>query len=114
MPHRKKAAPRRDSATTTGSDSDSQPFNVKVVVPVHHESRLDRMPFYVRYVLVVLSSLLLSSILFTVAAEYTHGDLGAVSKFVEEWWQVGGLMAWKAAELGLAWVLGFDGKDCTP
>jgi hypothetical protein len=69
---------------------------------------LARIPSPARFALVVFSSLVMSSVLFTLTADVTQGDLGLVSKHLEEWWEVGGLVAWKAAEVGLAWVLGFD------
>ncbi|KAJ5103453.1 hypothetical protein N7532_003982 [Penicillium argentinense] len=71
---------------------------------------LARIPSPARFALVVLSSLIASSILFTATAEITQGELGLVSKHLEEWWEVGGLVAWRAAEVGLAWILGFDSK----
>lgn len=58
--------------------------------------------------MVVLGSLIMSSVLFTLTADVTQGELGLVSKHLEEWWEVGGLVAWRAAEVGLAWILGFD------
>lgn len=75
----------------------------------HQVSRVSKIPSPVRFVLVVLSSLILSSLLFTFASEITEGDLAPVSKHLETWWEVGGLIAWRAVELGLAWILGFDG-----
>ncbi|KAJ5773996.1 hypothetical protein N7457_008892 [Penicillium paradoxum] len=64
-----------------------------------------------RFILVVLSSLVVSSILFTFTSNLTVGDLGPISKHLEEWWEVGGLIGWRAVEVGLAWALGFDGRD---
>lgn len=72
--------------------------------------RLARIPTPARFLLVVLSSLVVSSILFTLTAALTVGDLGLVSKHLEEWWEVSGLMAWRAVEVGLPWVLGYDSK----
>ncbi|CAI7655937.1 unnamed protein product [Penicillium manginii] len=72
---------------------------------------LARIPSPARFALVVFGSLIMSSVLFTLTADVTQGDLGLVSKHLEEWWEVGGLVAWKAAEVGLAWVLGFDSWD---
>lgn len=68
------------------------------------------IPSPARFFLVVLSSLVVSSVLFTLTSNVTQGDLGLISKHLEEWWEVGGLMAWKAAEIGVAWVLGFDSE----
>jgi hypothetical protein len=72
-------------------------------------SPLANIPAPARFVLVVLSSLLLSSVLFTFTSSFTVGDIGPISKHLEEWWEVGGLISWRAVEVGLAWVLGFDG-----
>lgn len=73
-------------------------------------SRLARIPSPVRFMLVVLDSLILSSVLFTLTASLTLSDLGHVSKHLKEWWEVAGLMAWRAVEVGLSWVFGFDGE----
>ncbi|KAJ5916357.1 hypothetical protein N7504_000372 [Penicillium tannophilum] len=73
--------------------------------------RLARIPSPARFSLAVLSSLILSSAAFTLTSHLTVGDLGLISKHLEEWWEVGGLVAWKAVEIGLAWVLGFDSWD---
>ena len=75
-----------------------------------HSPRLARVPSTARFFLVVLGSLVLSSVLFTFTASLTLGDLGFVSKHLEEWWEVGGLVAWRAVEVGLAWILGFDSE----
>jgi hypothetical protein len=76
---------------------------------VAQTSPLASIPSPARFVLVVLSSLVLSSVLFTLTSSFTVGDLGPISKHLEEWWEVGGLIGWRAVEVGLAWVLGFDG-----
>lgn len=77
-------------------------------------SRLACIPSPARFILVVLSSLIASSVLFTLTSTLTVGDLGPISKHLEEWWEVGGLIAWRAVEVGLAWVLGFDVKYQLP
>ncbi|KAL2000123.1 hypothetical protein VTN02DRAFT_3538 [Thermoascus thermophilus] len=96
-PTRPSRKPPADDETTTA--------------PHHQVPRVSRIPSPVRFVLVVLGSLVSSSLLFTLAAEITQGDLAPVSKHLETWWEVGGLVAWRAVELGLAWILGFDGRD---
>lgn len=72
------------------------------------KTHLERVPPPVRYALVVLSSLYLSSALFTLSSHTTR-ELGRVSKHFEGWWQVGGLVAWRAVEVGLTWILGYNG-----
>ncbi|KAF9891161.1 hypothetical protein FE257_005097 [Aspergillus nanangensis] len=91
------------------------------VESVEHEARklqqkarsLDRMHPVVRFVLVLITSLALNSALFTLTSSVTLGELGSVSKHLQEWWEVAGLIAWKAVEIGLAMVMGFDGRDVT-
>jgi hypothetical protein len=77
-------------------------------------SRLASIPSPARFILVVLSSLAVSSVLFTFTSALTVGDLGPISKHLEEWWEVGGLIGWRAIEVGLAWILGYDGEYCVP
>lgn len=72
-------------------------------------SRLARIPSPARFFLVVLGSLILSSVLFTLSADFIQGDLGLVSKHLEEWWEVGVLIAWRGVEVATAWLVGFDG-----
>ncbi|KAL2827081.1 hypothetical protein BDW59DRAFT_171607 [Aspergillus cavernicola] len=72
---------------------------------------VEQIPSLARFFLVIISSLALSSTLFTLTSRVTLGELGHVSKHFEEWWEVGGLMGWKAVEVGLAWMMGLDGRD---
>lgn len=110
MPVRKKKDAGLPDSPAARSTRRTAPMEVSIAVPTTRKSRWARIPSPVRFVLVVLMSLALSSALFTATAEVATGELGVVSKHLEEWWEVGGLMAWKALELGLAWALGFDGR----
>ncbi|KAJ5684120.1 uncharacterized protein N7477_000465 [Penicillium maclennaniae] len=67
---------------------------------------LARIPSLARFFLVVLSSLTVSSVLFTLTSSLTLNDLGLRSG--GKW---GGLVAWRAVEVGLAWAVGFDSWD---
>jgi hypothetical protein len=78
---------------------------------LRQKTQLERIPSPARFVLVVLSSLALSAGFFSLASETALGELGGVSRHLEAWWEVGGLTAWKAVEVGLAWILGFDGES---
>ncbi|EAW09656.1 uncharacterized protein ACLA_038710 [Aspergillus clavatus NRRL 1] len=104
---------RRDSTSAVVKTTQSARSTVDTAKAARaaQESQLRRVPSPVRFLLVVFNSLLLSSVLFTLTSRVTLGELGHVSKHLEEWWEVGGLMVWKAVEVGLAWVLGFDGRD---
>ncbi|KAL4896995.1 hypothetical protein BDV59DRAFT_198440 [Aspergillus ambiguus] len=111
MPPRKKeplsAASAAAKSTTHKAEEGARKLHQKSI------TRVERIPPAVRFILVVLSSLIMSSTLFTLTSRATLGELGRVSKHLEEWWEVAGLMAWKAVEVGLAWILGFDGRDVT-
>lgn len=80
---------------------------------LHVHSRIQNLPRPARYLLLVVSSFLLSSSLLTLISSQNFGDLAGVSKHLEEWWEAGGLIAWRAVDLGLAWVVGFDGATST-
>lgn len=85
---------------------------VSVEGPSHFSFRIAKMPRTVRFSLVILSSLVLSSGLLTVFSLQTAGHLAGISKHLEEWWEIVGLILWRATELGLAWVFGFDSAFC--
>ncbi|KAI9824144.1 MAG: hypothetical protein M1826_007458 [Phylliscum demangeonii] len=68
-------------------------------------------PSSLHFPLLVLSSLALSSVLYTIAARYSDGELGGVSRRLTEWWEVAGLVGWKAVELGIGWWSNYDGID---
>jgi hypothetical protein len=103
-------APRRRSSVVKPTQVAHSTIDAARAASKTEESQLRRVPSPVRFVLVVFNSLLLSSVLFTMTSSVTLGELGRVSKHLEAWWEVGGLMLWKAVEVGLAWILGFDGE----
>ncbi|KAL5357856.1 hypothetical protein BJX96DRAFT_28854 [Aspergillus floccosus] len=110
MPPRKKEAPSAASATSavaksTASTVSDEAAGFRHLVESRHPAE--------RFAAVVFISLALSSALFTLTSRATVGELGSVSKHLEEWWEVAGLIAWKAVEVGLAWLLGFDARDVT-
>ncbi|RHZ48638.1 uncharacterized protein CDV56_103783 [Aspergillus thermomutatus] len=102
--------PRRRSSVVKATQAARSTIDAARAASKTQESQLRRVPSPVRFLLVVFNSLLLSSVLFTMTSSVTLGELGRVSKHLEGWWEVGGLMLWKAVEVGLAWILGFDGK----
>lgn len=59
--------------------------------------------------LVVLLSFSLSSLLFTIVAQVTAGDLAAISQHAESWVEISGLLGWKVVQLGVCWFGGFGG-----
>ncbi|KAB8266995.1 hypothetical protein BDV30DRAFT_231989 [Aspergillus minisclerotigenes] len=94
------------AVTATADTRADEPAN-----ELRQKTRSERIPQSARFVLVVLSSLALSAGFFSLTSGDTLGELGDVSRHLEAWWEVGGLTAWKAVEVGLAWILGFDGRD---
>ncbi|KAG2412266.1 hypothetical protein HFD88_009823 [Aspergillus terreus] len=109
MAPRKKEAPSAGSPSSATRKSNLLGYPEAVLFKLLVESRHPAE----RFAAVVFISLGLSSALFTLTSRATLGELGSVSKHLEEWWEVAGLVAWKAVEVGLAWLLGFDARDVT-
>ena len=63
----------------------------------------------VRFLLTVVSSLALNSGLVALTSSIHLDELQHVSKPLNSC-DLGGLLAWRAFEVGLAWVLGYDGN----
>ncbi|KAL4924337.1 ATP-binding protein [Aspergillus undulatus] len=101
-------APRKKDVVATTSPKKTYAEAAKEPPP---KTLVEQIPSLARFFLVLISSLALSSTLFSLLSPITLGELGRVSQHLEEWWEVGGLVAWKAIEVALAWVLGFDGRD---
>lgn len=74
-------------------------------------TRASKLPAPMRFPLLVVLSLSLSGLLYSFVAEYTTGELASVSRSLNEWWEVGALVGWKAFELGLGWFGGYDSYD---
>ncbi|KAL4991359.1 hypothetical protein BDW68DRAFT_152566 [Aspergillus falconensis] len=103
-------APRKREALVSSSPKKSY-AEVAKAPPPSPKTMAERIPSLARFFLIIISSLALSSTLFTLTSPITLGELGLVSRHLEEWWEVGGLMAWKTVEVALAWASGFDGHD---
>ncbi|KAI9803652.1 MAG: hypothetical protein M1833_000564 [Piccolia ochrophora] len=69
------------------------------------------IPQPLRFPVLVLASLALSSLFYSLAAPYTGGELASVSRSLNSWWEVGGLVGWRAVELSIGWWLEYDGID---
>ena len=57
--------------------------------------RASKLPRAVQFPLVVVLSLASSALLYSLAAEYTAGELATVSRSLNEWWEVGALLGWR-------------------
>ena len=70
-----------------------------------------KIPNSLRFPLVVLLNLSLSAVLFSISSQYTAGDLSSVSRSVNQWWEVGGLLGCKALELAVGWFGEYDSME---
>lgn len=66
------------------------------------------LPEILHFPLLVVLSLTLSATLYTFASAFTAGDLSSVSRRLDDWWEVAGLIGWKTAELAAGWWGGYD------
>lgn len=66
-----------------------------------------------RYSSLVICSLALSTGLFSLSSQITQGDLAWTSRQYDSWWGIGGLLAWRTAELTVVWLSGYDGQRLT-
>ncbi|KAI9703610.1 MAG: hypothetical protein M1836_007380 [Candelina mexicana] len=69
------------------------------------------LPGSLRFPLLVILSLTLSASLYTLAADFSGGELAGISRTLNEWWEAVGLMGWRSIELGVGWWGGYDGVD---
>lgn len=70
-----------------------------------------KLPNALRFPLVVTLSLFLSSLLYSIAGEYTANDLASVSRRLDKWYEVGALLSLRVVELAMGWWGGLDGFD---
>jgi len=73
-----------------------EPVDKAIAVP-HGDAplRASKLPAFLRFPLLVLLSLTLSSLLYSLLAEYTKGDLAIVSRSLGKRWEVGALVGWR-------------------
>lgn len=93
--------PRRKQTVVTAVDSPP---------PAHTLAREpdSTLPGALQFPLLVVLSLALSATLYTFASSFTAGDLSSVSRRLDDWWEVVGLIGWKTAELAVGWWGGYD------
>ena len=69
-----------------------------------------KLPNSLRFPLLVIISLTLSSALYSLASGFTAGDLSGVSRSLDDWWEVVGLIGWKTAQLAVGWLGEYDSE----
>ncbi|KAI4201940.1 MAG: hypothetical protein LQ346_002053 [Caloplaca aetnensis] len=80
-------------------------------VPVPPLQQPSKIPNALRFPILVLMSMALSSALYAGASNFGTGDLATVMRRRDQWWEITGLLAWKAVELGIGWWGEYDGWD---
>ncbi|KAK3713072.1 hypothetical protein LTR37_008757 [Vermiconidia calcicola] len=70
-----------------------------------------RIPAAIRFPLVLILSFSLSTLLHSLAAEYTGLQLASASRALDQDWQIATLVGWKVTELTTAWIAGYDYED---
>ncbi|KAK3073179.1 hypothetical protein LTR53_005467 [Teratosphaeriaceae sp. CCFEE 6253] len=94
-----------------GIDRDTDTTTAALARAMPRAPPASRLPAWVRFPLVCILSLALSTLLYTVTAEFSGYELAAVSREANEEWQVGALLTRKLVELSTAWYAGYDWKD---
>ena len=73
-----------------------------------------KIPAPLRFPILVLLSLTLSAFLYSFTSEFTAGDLSSVSRSVNDWWEVTGLLGVKTLELAVGWWGQYDSMLTAP
>lgn len=83
-------------------------------VPVPPLTQPSKIPNALRFPILVFASMALSSLTYSLTSQFGTGDLATVMKRRDEWWEIGGLLAWKSTELAIGWWGEFDGDSFLP
>lgn len=88
-------------------DSDTKPIAKRGGMFVSTAKSLSKFGFIVVFSFIINLAIMLLSV-------KAYGDIGVLTKQLNEWRNIPGvevLVAWRVIELGLASILGFDGKQ---
>ena len=67
-----------------------------------------KLPAQLRFPLLVLMTWTLFGTLWSTISPFMAGDLATVSRSRDDWWNIVGLMVWKAALVAVGWYGGYD------
>ena len=98
-------------ARTVQSDRRRRPSKPPATIPAASPAATSKLPPRVRFPLLLVLSLTISSLLYSLVSPFTSGDLATVSRSRDNWWEIAGLLGWKATELAVGWYGGFDSMD---
>lgn len=96
-----------DQFSTEVKSIDPASIDGALTMPSHPSTWI---PAQLRFPAAVLTTFSLSSLLLTLSASVTGPELAAVSRDLTGGWQIAAMIAWKLAELGLAWYACYDCK----
>lgn len=80
------------------------PATLPALSPAPHT----KLPAQLRFPLLVLMTWTLFGTLWSTISPFTAGDLATVSRSRDDWWNIVGLMVWKAALVAVGWYGGYD------
>ncbi|GAB7353087.1 hypothetical protein MBLNU459_g3631t1 [Dothideomycetes sp. NU459] len=100
-------APSDRTAVGTSSISATSALSEKM------SSRRGRVPSWIGLPAAIVTSLGLSAVAYSFVPDLAGFELAAVSRSLNEPWQIAALLAWKVAELVFAWTAGLDYYDFT-
>ena len=98
-------------ARTTQSSRRGGPSKPPATIPAASPAANSILPAQARFPILVVSSLTISSLLYSVVSPFTTGDLATVSKSRDNWVEITGLLAWKATQLAVGWFGGYDSTN---
>lgn len=99
----------RTSSDVTAS-SISPTTNLANKMAVTSASQQNRLPVWLAFPLTVIIRFGLSAGLYGFVPEFAGYELATVSRSLNEPWQIGSFLAWRAAEIGIAFFAGLDCK----
>ncbi|CAK4032618.1 uncharacterized protein RCC_04466 [Lecanosticta acicola] len=96
--------------STQVAENDTSDTN-RVSISTMANNLAQRLPSSLRFPIAVLVALSLSSLLYSLASGLTGHELAAVSRNLTSEWHIGAMLAWKLAELYIAWYACYDYVD---
>ena len=77
-------------------------------IPAPKIMAASKMPAYIRFPLMCILSLSLSTLFYSFIADWAGFEFASVARDFTETWQVAVVVAWKFVELSMAWYAGYD------
>lgn len=83
------------------------------VASISPELQPAKLSSALRFPSLVFLSFGLSLTLYSFVSRVTAGDLSTVSRSLNDWWEIAGLIGWKTIELAVGWWGNYDRKTCS-